>query len=85
MGMGEKSKNYTKYENKRKNSSFGCPPIVPSRKWKPTVFRCLKTPKTSQTYRRLERGPSLVGQKIQGWALYGQMKAGNMIFILVNF
>ena len=30
-------------------------------------------------------GPILVGQKIPGWARYGQMKADNEIFIHVNF
>ena len=33
----------------RKNFPFSCPPITPSTKWRPTVFRCPKTPKTSRT------------------------------------
>ena len=70
MGIGEKKNEIYKneYENKGKNSPFGCPPIPPSTKLRPTVFRY---PKTSRNYPRWDRGPSLVGQKIQGWVLYG--------------
>ena len=43
-------------------------------KWRPTVFRCPKTPKTSQTYPTGERDPSLMGQStIQSWARCGQL------------
>ena len=65
MGMGEKNRNTIKrmYETKEKITQFGCPPIPPSTKWRPTVFWCPKTPKTSRTYRRWERDPSLMGQK----------------------
>ena len=53
MGMGEKTLKYTQGENKGKNPPFSCPPIPPStKKWWPTIFRCLKTPKTSRTYPR---------------------------------
>ena len=53
------------YENQGKNSPFGYPPIPPSTKWRPTVFQCPKTLKTSRTYPRWEMDPSLMGQKIQ--------------------
>ena len=56
-----------------------------STKWRPTVFRCPKTPKTIWAYPRWEMNLSLVGQKIQDWARYEQVKADNMIFIHVNF
>ena len=84
MGMKEKIRNIQK-RKPRKNSPLGCTPILPSTKWSPTVFRCPKTLKTSRTYPRWERDPSLMGQKIQGWVRYGQLKADNMIFIHVNF
>ena len=64
MGIGEKPRNMQKPN--RKNSLFGCPSIHPSMKWRPTVFRCLKTLKASRTYPRWERDPSLVGQKNTG-------------------
>ena len=54
-------------------------------KWRPTVFRCPKTPKTSQTYPRRERKPSLMGQKIWGWARYGQLMTDYMNYIHVKF
>ena len=82
-------KNPEKYKKQiwkpRKNSLFGCPPIPLSMKWRLTVFQCPKTPKTSWTYPWWERDPSLVGQKIQGWAWCGQLKVDNMIFIHGNF
>ena len=59
--------------------------MAPSMKWRLTIFQCPKTLKTSRTYPRWERDPSLMGQKIQGWSWYGQLKADNMIFIHVNF
>ena len=72
-------------KNKEKNPRLVVLPSPRLQKWRPTVLRCPKTPKTSRTYPRWDWGPSLVGQKIQGWARYGQMKAGNVIFIHVNF
>ena len=53
-GDGRKTPEYTKDETKEKNSPFGCPLIPPSTKWRPTVFRCPKTPKTSRTYPKWE-------------------------------
>ena len=50
-----------KRRNKGKNSQFGCPPIPPSTKWRPTVFRCPKTPKTNPTYPKWERVHNLMG------------------------
>ena len=63
IGMEEKKPKYnkTKNETKEKVSPFGCPPIPPSMKWRPTVFRCPKMPKTNRTNPRWDRGPSLVG------------------------
>ena len=81
----KKTRNIQNTKTKEKNSPFGCPPISPSIERRPTVFRHSETPKTSRTYARWDRGPSLVEQEIQGWARYEQMKAGNMIFIYVNF
>ena len=49
-GNRRKTPKYIQSENEGKNSPFGCPPIAPSMKWRLTVFRCPKTPKTSQTY-----------------------------------
>ena len=75
-GDGRKTPKYTKDEKKEKNSPFGCPPIPPSTKWRPTVFRCPKTPKTSRTYPKWERVPNLTGQKKTGlgavWAVNGR-------------
>ena len=87
MGMGQNPRNIQKneYGKQRKEFPVWLSPIPPSTKWRPTVFQCPKTPKTSWTYPWLDRGPSLVGQEIQGWARYGQLKAGNMTFIHVNF
>ena len=62
--MGEKPRN-TKTKT-RKNPPFGYPPIPQSTKWRPTVFRCPKTPKRSWTYSNLMRQ-----KKIQGWVRYG--------------
>ena len=87
MGMGEKSRNAIKRKKRkpRKNFSFGCPPIPPSTKWRPTVFRCLKTPKTSRTYPRWERDPNLMGQKRQRWVRYGQLMTDDMNYMHVKF
>ena len=82
----EREKNpETKKRKTRKNSPFGRPPISTSTKLRPTVFRCPKTPKTSRTYPRWERDPSLIGQKIQGYALYGQLMTDDMNYIHVKF
>ena len=61
--MGEKPRNIQKTKKKEKKSPFGCPPIPPSTKWRPTVFQCPKTPKTSWTYPKWERVPNLMGNK----------------------
>ena len=50
-------------ENQGKNSPFWDLPSSRLRKWKPTVFRC---PKTSRTYPRWDRCPSLVGKRNTG-------------------
>ena len=69
-----------------KNTPFGYPPIPPSTKWRPTVFRCPKTLQTSRTYPKWVGVPNLMGQKkIQGWVRYGQLIADNMIFIHMKF
>ena len=80
MGMGEKSQNTIKQKTKlrKRFSPFGCPTtILLPTKWRPTVFRCPKTPKTSQTHSRWERDSSLMGKKqqktIQGWVRCGQL------------
>ena len=67
MGMGEKTQNTTKRktkQRKKKFSPFGCPHIPSSTKWRPTVFRCPKTLKTSRTNFRWERDPNLMGQNL---------------------
>ena len=70
MGMGEPPPP-EKTKPRKRFSPFGCPPIPPSTKWKPTVFRC---PKTSRTYPSGARDPSLMGQNtIQVWVRYGQL------------
>ena len=66
---GRKTPKYkNECKNQGKNSPFDCPPIPSSTKWRPTVFRCPKTPKTSRTYPKWERDPYLMGPKRQGWA-----------------
>ena len=54
MRMGEKPQNIQKTNTKTKEK---IPRLValPSTKWRPTFFRCPKTPKTSRTYSRWER------------------------------
>ena len=84
-GDGRKNLEIYKRRNKGKNSPFGCPPILPSTKCRPTVFQCSKTPKTSRTYAKWERAPNLMGKKRQGWARYGQLMGGNMDFVHVKF
>ena len=75
--MGEQPRNT---KTKARKKSFGYPPIPTSTKWRPTVYRCPKTPKTSWTY------PNIMGQKKrQGWVRYGQLVADNMIFIHMKF
>ena len=69
----------------RKNSLFGCPPIPPSTKWRPTIFWYPKTPKTSRTYPKWEGVLNLMGQKRQGRTRYGELIADDMIFIRVKF
>ena len=82
MGMEEKPRN-TKKMKQRKNFPFGCPPIPPSTKWRPTVFQCLKT---SWTYPKWEKVLNLMGEKKrQGWVWYGQLMTGNMDFVHVKF
>ena len=82
MGMGEKPRN----TNKEKNPPFGYPQIPPSSKWRLTVFRCLKTPKTSRTYPKWVGVPNLMGQKKERIGCgNGQLKADNMIFIPMKF
>ena len=52
------------------------PSPPPSMKWRPTVFRCPKKPKTSRTYPSGERDPTLMGQKnktIEDWMRCGQL------------
>ena len=87
MGRGEKPRNIQKTNAKTKEKFpvwfISHPPCVQNGDRLFSGVR--KTPKTSQTYPRWERDPSLVGQKIQGWVWYGQLKADNMIFIHVNF
>ena len=65
-GDGRKTLKYTKDETKKKHSPFGCPPISTSTKWRQTVFRCLKTPKTSRTYPKWKRVTNLMVQKKTG-------------------
>ena len=60
MGIGEKTPKY----KKGKNPQFGYPPISPSTKWRLTVFRCPKTPKTSRNYLKWERVPNGAKEKI---------------------
>ena len=67
----KKKKQKQKMKPRKRFSPFGCPPILPSTKWRLTIFRCVKT---SRTYPRGERDPSLMGQKaIQGWVRCGQL------------
>ena len=59
MGMGEKPRNTkNEYETKVK-----IPRLVDSTKWRPTIFRCSKKPKTSCAYPKWEMFPILMGQK----------------------
>ena len=83
-GDGRKTPKYTKneYENKGKNSPFGCPPIPPSTKMETD---CFPVSENKLDLPWVERGSLSSGEKIQCWARYGQMKAGNMIFIHMNF
>ena len=59
-------KNPEIYKNETKEIPFGYPPVSPSTKWKLTVFRCPKTPKTSRISPKWERVPNLMGQKRLG-------------------
>ena len=67
MGVGEKTPETKRQNQEKRFSPFGYPPIPLSTKWKPTVFRCPKTPETSRTYPRLDGDPSLVGKRNTGW------------------
>ena len=55
MRIGEKPRNTIKQKMRK-----------PRKQWRPTVFRCSKTLKTSWTYPRWERDPNLMGQKNTG-------------------
>ena len=69
MGMEEKPRNTkTNAKTKEKIPRLVALPAL-STKWRPTVFRFPKTPKTSQTCPRWERDPSFMGQK--AWVRYG--------------
>ena len=72
-GNGRKTPKYAKIQKLKKKEKkkfpFGCP-----------VCKNGKTPKTSRTYPRWDSDPSLVGQ-----INTGQIKAGNYIFIHMNF
>ena len=63
-------------EKKKETKEKDFPRLVVYEKWRPTVFRCPKTSKTSRTYPRWDWGPSLVGKEIQGWARNGTIKEG---------
>ena len=61
-GDGRKTRNIYKAKTKEKIPRLVALPSPRLRKkWRPTVFRCLKTPKKSRTYPRLDKGPSLTG------------------------
>ena len=47
--MAMEEKNPKEKKNERKKSPFGCPLIPTSTIWRPTVFQCPRTPKTSRT------------------------------------
>ena len=85
MGMGEKKREIQINEKLKPRKKFpvwlNFHPFLRLR----NCGRCPKTPKTSRTYPECDRDPSLVGQEIQGWARYGQLKTGNMNYIHVNF
>ena len=68
--MGEKPQNI---ENENQGKNLAALPSPRLRKWRPTVFRCPKTPKTSRTYPKWNGGPSLAGKEIQGWVRCGQL------------
>ena len=56
-------KKKTKNETKEKIFPVWLPSHSPATKWRPTVFQCPKTPKTSRTYLGGGRDPSLMGEK----------------------
>ena len=73
-GNGRKTPKYVQTKTKEKK----IPRLVALlssrlRKCRPTVFRCLKRPKTSRTCPRWDGGPSLMGQRNIGlgtvWAV----------------
>ena len=61
MGMGEKPHKYVQTKNKEKFPVWLTSHPYRLRKWRPTVFRCPKTPKTSGTYPRWDWDLTLVG------------------------
>ena len=82
----KKNRNTIKRRNETKEKISALVPSHPlSTKWRPTVFRCPKTPKTSRTYPKWERDPRLMGQKIQVWARYGQLTTDGINYIHVKF
>ena len=60
MGMGENPEICTN-EKTKKIPRLVALPSPRLRKWRPTVFRCPKTPKTSRTYPRWDWDPTLMG------------------------
>ena len=89
MGMGEKKPEKQKVTKSRKKFPVWLPSPPPVyEKWRPAVFRCGKTLKTSRTYPRWDWGLSLVGQRNTGLGAEWDNKknAGNMLFYIhVNF
>ena len=65
-GDGRKKPENEKTRNQGKIPRLVALPSPRQRKWRPTVFRFPKIPKTSRTYPRWDGGPSLVGQRNTG-------------------
>ena len=63
MGMREKPRNAKTNKKTRKKFPVWFPSHPPTTIWRPTVFRCPRTPKTSRTYPKWESVPNLVGKK----------------------
>ena len=66
MGMGEKTQKRNRWNQGKKISPFGCPPIPSSTKMKADCFPVSENNENKRTYPRWDRGPSLVGQRNTG-------------------
>ena len=60
-GNGRKTPKYVQTKKGKIPLLVALPPTPRLRKWRPTVFRCPKTPKTSRTYPMWDWDPTLVG------------------------